>query len=47
MLVDMIGQAEYIITGDRRHLLPLDTYQGIRIVSPTDFLSLPASPTTS
>jgi putative PIN family toxin of toxin-antitoxin system len=36
----VVGQAEYIITGDRRHLLPLGSYQAIRIVSPADFLTL-------
>ena len=41
------GQAEYIITGDRRHLLPLDRYQGIRIVSPSDFLSSLSPPPSS
>ena len=33
----LAGAATYIITGDRRHLLPLGSYQGIRILSPTDF----------
>ena len=30
------GGADYIITGDKRHLLPLKEYEGIRIVSPTN-----------
>ncbi len=34
------GKARYIITGDKRHLLPLRRYQGIEIVSPTEFLAL-------
>jgi putative PIN family toxin of toxin-antitoxin system len=34
------GKAQYIITGDKRHLLPLRRYQGIEIVSPTEFLAL-------
>ncbi len=28
-----------IISGDRRHILPLGSYQGITILSPADFLS--------
>jgi putative PIN family toxin of toxin-antitoxin system len=33
------GKAGYIITGDR-HLLALETYEGISILSPADFLIL-------
>lgn len=33
----LAGAATYIITGDRRHLLPIGSYQGIRILSPTEF----------
>lgn len=32
------GKAEYIISGDRRHLLPLKEYKGIKILSPAQFL---------
>lgn len=32
--------ARFIISGDRRHLLPLREYQGIKIVSPDEFLRL-------
>ena len=32
------GQAAFIVTGDRKHLLPLGEYSGIRIVSPADFV---------
>ncbi len=32
------AEAQYIISGDRRHLLPLKEYQGIVILSPTEFL---------
>lgn len=35
----VIGGASHLITGDRRHLLPLGSYQGISIVSPADFLA--------
>jgi predicted nucleic acid-binding protein len=33
------GRATHIVTGDKKHLLPLKTYQGIPIVTPRDFLS--------
>jgi len=32
------GKAHYIISGDKRHLLPLKEYQGIKILSPSEFL---------
>ncbi len=34
----VVAGANYIVSGDRRHLLPLGRYQGIRIVSPAEFL---------
>jgi putative PIN family toxin of toxin-antitoxin system len=34
------GQAEVIVTGDKKHLLPLGSYEGIPIVSPADFLAM-------
>ncbi len=34
----VVGSATHIVTGDRRHLLPLDSYQGILIVTAADFL---------
>jgi len=34
-----VGDATHVVTGDRRHLLPLGNYQGIRIVTPADFLA--------
>ena len=33
-------KAEYLVTGDRKHLLSLGTYEGILIVTPRDFLEL-------
>ena len=39
----VIGNATHIVSGDKRHLLPLGTYQGIRIDSPAEFLQLVAS----
>jgi predicted nucleic acid-binding protein len=35
----VVGGASHIVTGDRRHLLPLGTYQNIPIMTATDFLS--------
>jgi uncharacterized protein len=35
----MVAGATHIVTGDRRHLLPLGTYQGIAIVTAADFLA--------
>lgn len=32
------GEADYIISGDRRHILPLEEYLGIKILSPDEFL---------
>jgi uncharacterized protein len=32
--------ADYLVTGDRRHLLALGEYEGIKIVSPRRFLEL-------
>ena len=34
------GHATHIVTGDKKHLLPLKTYQGIPIVTPQEFLTL-------
>ena len=34
------AKADYLVTGDRRHLLPLGEYQGIRIVGVREFLDL-------
>ena len=36
----VVGGATHLVTGDRRHLLPLGSYQGIAIVSAADFLAL-------
>ena len=32
------SKAEYIVSGDQQHLLPLKNYQGIKIISPARFL---------
>jgi hypothetical protein len=34
------GKANLIVSGDRRHLLPLKDYEGIHIVRPVDFLRM-------
>jgi putative PIN family toxin of toxin-antitoxin system len=39
----VVGSATHIVTGDRRHLLPLGSYQGISIISAADFLALVTS----
>lgn len=33
------ARADYLITGDKRHLQPLQHFRGIQIVSPRDFLN--------
>ncbi len=37
--VAVAGEADVIVTGDRRHLLALGSYVGIPILTPTDFLA--------
>lgn len=34
------ARADFLVTGDKKHLQPLETFQGIRIVSPRQFLDL-------
>lgn len=34
------GRVQYLISGDRKHLLPLKKYQGTKILSPAEFLKL-------
>ena len=34
------GKVQYLISGDRKHLLPLKEYRGIKILSPAEFLKL-------
>jgi uncharacterized protein len=36
----IIAFATHIITGDKKHLLPLGNYQGVSIVNATDFLQI-------
>ena len=41
--LSMSAKAEYLITGDAQHLLPIKYYQGVQIVRPDDFLKLEAA----
>ena len=34
------ANATHVVTGDRRHLLPLQMFRGVRIVTAAEFLSL-------
>jgi putative PIN family toxin of toxin-antitoxin system len=34
----LAAEADYIVSGDKRHLLPLRQFRGILIVNPSDFL---------
>ncbi len=34
----LAAEAAFIVTGDKKHLLPLGDFRGIPIVSPSDFL---------
>lgn len=36
----VVGEATHIVSGDKRHLLPLGSYQGVEIVSAAAFLGL-------
>ena len=32
------AKADYLVTGDPRHLLPLGSYEGVKIATPREFL---------
>lgn len=36
----LAGGADYLVTGDKLHLLPIGEYQGMQIVSPAMFLAV-------
>jgi putative PIN family toxin of toxin-antitoxin system len=36
----LAARADFLVTGDKQHLQPLQTFRGIRIVSPREFLDL-------
>ncbi len=42
MVIDcaVTGGATHIVSGDKKHLLPIGEYQGIKIVSPAEFLGM-------
>ena len=35
----LAAEADYLVSGDKKHLLPLSDFEGVRIVSPVDFLA--------
>jgi putative PIN family toxin of toxin-antitoxin system len=39
----VVAGATHVVTGDRRHLIPIGTFQGVAIVSPADFLTVAAT----
>jgi len=39
-----VSGATHIVTGDRRHLLPMGSFKGIPIVTAADFLAIGARP---
>ena len=40
----LAAEADFIVSGDKKHLLPLQRFRGIPILSPSEFLrSLPAA----
>ena len=38
------GRADFIVTGDTKHILPLKEFEGIRILSPSQFMKHLPSP---
>lgn len=36
----MTARADYLVTGDKRHLLPIRKFRGVRIVTPAEFLAV-------
>ena len=34
------GKADYLVTGDKKHLLPLKEYEGVQVLSPASFLAI-------
>jgi len=35
----VVGDASFVVTGDQRHLLPLQNFRGMQILRPADFLT--------
>ena len=40
----VVGGATHVVTGDRKHLLPLGSYQGIAIITAAELVMLVAPP---
>ncbi|MEZ4637639.1 MAG: putative toxin-antitoxin system toxin component, PIN family [Caldilineaceae bacterium] len=40
--VALAAQAQFIVSGDKAHVLPMSQYQGIQVVSPAHFLQIVA-----
>jgi putative PIN family toxin of toxin-antitoxin system len=40
----VVGSATHIVSGDRRHLLPLGEFRGVRIVPPGEFVRIVEAP---
>lgn len=36
----LAAEAEYLVSGDKKHLLPLQEFRGIHIINPVDFLTM-------
>ena len=34
------AEADFLITGDKEHLLPLESFRNIKVINPSDFLNL-------
>jgi putative PIN family toxin of toxin-antitoxin system len=34
------GEADYLVTGDKKHLLPIGEYRGTKIITPATFLAI-------
>jgi len=35
-----LGKAQYLVTGDRKHLLPLEFFKNVKIIPPAEFLKI-------
>jgi uncharacterized protein len=42
--IAVAAQAQYIISGDKAHVLPVSQYQGIQVVTPATFLQIVQNP---
>ena len=37
-ILPLAAEADFIVTGDKKHLLPLREFQGVQIISAVEFL---------